>query len=279
VRRSRSCLVLSAIAAIAACVPIAACSLVTDLDGLAGTADVSPLLDSSDGLDAAQAPEAPQDSAPVDAGSDSDASCRPGFTGPTCAPCPAKTSGPACDFKLVLGLSIPLTANWQTAADVPYSDNASATVTPFTRVAYRLVLDTNEVWVEVDAFTQDATRLGVPVDWTFDVPVSNAIVRSFASNQVDVLVPTAGNIEFWSNCYSEGDGGSYDHDDTISPEVDCYGSMQVHVNRQPVLSFNRWSQTSTLDVGIGRSPIEEPDWTFAQNASTFTTRRLEVYVR
>jgi hypothetical protein len=57
--------------------------------------------------------------------------------------------------------------------------------------------------------------------------------------------------------------------------------MQIHVGGQPVLAFNRWSESGLkVDVGIGKSPTANRlDWTFAENSASFTKRRLEVYVR
>jgi hypothetical protein len=260
---------------------IAACSLTTDLSGLrSGEPDAGQTGDALAPSDAVSDGEPDGDG---DDNADASVFCRPGFTGATCStPCPSKTAGTACEFRLILGLDIPQTGgSWKTPADVPYSDNATASAGPFTRVAYRLVLDAEEVWVELDAYTQDPTRLGVPVDWIFDQAVQNVVVHSFSPNQPDILVPTGGNIELWSNCYGEGPGSRFDHDDNIDQaRPDCYGSLQLHVSQRPVLSFNHWaSGTDAVDVGIGPSPEGGPDWTFAENAKLFQKRRFEVYVR
>jgi hypothetical protein len=123
----------------------------------------------------------------------------------------------------------------------------------------------------------------VPVSWVFDQKVNHVIVQSFSSRQPSILAPASGNIEMWSDCYGEGPDNTFDNDDERNqPEVQgCYGSMQIHVAGQPVLAFNRWSESGrTLDLGIGRSPRPgAPDWTFAANSASFTKRRLEVYVR
>lgn len=268
------------VAAATSALPIAACSLLTDLTGYsspAAPADADPIeaatladvrvADASDAGDAA------------DGGG---FECRPLFTGPTCTtPCPPRKAGVDCAFDRVFRLEIPTEASWKSSDDVPYSENASASVGTFERVAYRLVLDEEEVWVELDAFTEDASRLGVPIDWVFEEPIRNVIVRSFAANQPDVLAPVTGNLEFWSHCYGTGDDGLYDHADVLRDQPGCYGSMQIHVEEKPVLCFNRWSSgEAALDLGIGPSPTpERPDWTFAENSATFVTRTLEVYVR
>ena len=265
------------VVALGACVPLGACSLANDLSGFS-TADA--VLAEAGSTDAAGVGDGEGGGMPVTP--DAAAICRPGFHGPSCStPCPAGMAGAACDYELVLGLDIPVAADWNEASDVPYAVNRTGSAGAFSRVGYRLVLDDQEVWVELDAFTTDATRLGVPVDWTFQKPVTNAIVFSFAANQPHVLVPTGGNVELWSDCYGEGPDGRFDHDDTRDDSPDCYGSMQVHVGGKPVLSFNQWTEApaSDLDIGIGPAPTNDLDWTFARNAAKFTKRRLEVYVR
>jgi hypothetical protein len=207
-------------------------------------------------------------------------SCNPDFSGDDCAtPCPTGTAGAGCGFRLIYGLDIPAAAAaWATAADVPYDvDDAAATAT-FDRVAYRLIVDDQQVWVEMDPFTNDATELGVPVDALHDVAITNVTVASYSANLASISTPTDGNVEMWSNCYSAGPNGVFDHDDDLGA-TDCYGSLQVHADQQIVLAFNRWAASGTHELGIGPSPAGNPDYTFQQNADDYTERRLEVYVR
>jgi len=259
----------------------------TDLDGYstrpslvdAGTPDEAP--DRTLTGDAAPSTEAAADSSPpAEAGRPI---CRPGFSGPTCTtPCPEDTAGAACDFDLVLALDIPVVADWNVPGDIPWATDRTASRGPFERVAYRLVLDAEDVWVELDAFTSNPSKLGVPLDWIFDRPIENVVVRSFSPNQPSVLDPSSGKLEFWSNCYGEGADGRFDDEDVFeSSASDCYGSMQIHVLGNPVLSFNHWTEGAgkNLDLGIGPGPDKSRDWTFAENAGKFQKRRLEVYVR
>lgn len=207
--------------------------------------------------------------------------CRPGFEGDDCGTaCPADFAGAACDYRIVYGVDLPATdLEWNVVADVPYDVDEAADVAAFDRIAYRLILDDEEVWVEMDAFTDDPTMTGVPVDWTWDVPITGGLVISFAENQPQVETPLAGNVEMWSHCYSAGLNGVYDYDDDIGG-VDCYGSLQVFLEQDTVIAFNRFSQSGgNFDLGLGPSSGANPDWTFAGNSATFTTRRLEVYVR
>jgi hypothetical protein len=207
--------------------------------------------------------------------------CYPEFGGADCGTaCPDGMAGPVCDFRIIFGLDIPVAVvNWDAVADVPYDIDDAAGAAAFDRVAYRLILDDEQVWVEMEPFTTNAVELGMPMDVIWDVPVSNVTVASFSANQETLSVPTDGTVEMWSNCYSAGLNGVYDYDDDISG-TDCYGCVQVHVGMQPVLSFNRWSSGSgSHDLGIGPSPTGNPDYTFEENAGDYTSRRLEVYIR
>ncbi len=268
-------------------VATSACSLATSFAGYIGDqsvaadaalVDAGSLVDGSlvDGSDAA---------AQGDAGGDGSATvCRPGFTGATCSDaCPKERAGIACELSLVYGLDVPTSAAWTTAAAVPYSSNHASAFNALSRVGYHLVLDQDEIWIEMDAFTQDATQLGVPVTYTFDAPVSNVIVYSFSANQKSVLAKTGGHVQLWSNCYDpDADGGTYDGLDVIQPAMpSCYGTMQINVGGAPVLGFHRWAVSGNdIDIGIGPGPdTKHLDWTFVANAGQFKTRRLEVYAR
>jgi hypothetical protein len=251
-----------------ASIAIGACSFSTDLSGYSGGAAAPTESDAALAADTDVVEANANPDAGADAGADASA-------------CPDGFAGAACDFTLVLGLDIPATADWDTVADVPYALDNTAKVASFTRVAYRLVLDSQELWVELDAFTADPARLGVPVDWIFKEPVTNVTVRAVSPNQGDVVVPTAGNLEFWSNCYQEGVDGAFDDDDVVTAN-DCHGSMQIHVAGQVIFAFNGWSRdmTTPVSLGIGRFPnAARLDWTFAENGNDLVKRGLEVYVR
>lgn len=206
--------------------------------------------------------------------------CATGFTGAACDVCVAGKGGAKCDFDLVLGLDIPTAADWNTVGDVPYDVDNTAAAGNFSRVAYRLVLGTEEVWAEMDPFTTSKAQLGIPVDWMFKQAVQNVTIVSKAANTPSVAVPTTGGIEFWSNCYDTpgGNGGVYDYDDTPTTD-DCYGSFQLSIGTDMVFSYNRWSGGGDSDLGFGNQPTGHPDWTFSQNSASYAVRRLEVYVK
>jgi sialate O-acetylesterase len=207
--------------------------------------------------------------------------CRPDFTGEDCAtPCQAGMAGTSCEFRIIFGVNVPIAATWHEVADVPYDIDDAASAVAFDRVAYRLILDDEEVWVETDPVSNVAADLGMPVDVLHDAPVLNVTVLSFAANQASIAIPETGAVEMWSNCYSEGLNGVHDYDDDVGGAVDCYGSMQVHVGTHTILAINRWATGGgDWDIGIGNSPIGNPDYTFRQNAGDYAQRRLEVYIR
>ncbi|MBW2457657.1 MAG: hypothetical protein JRI68_24345, partial [Deltaproteobacteria bacterium] len=148
--------------------------------------------------------------------------CRPDYGGDDCGTaCPSGMAGPSCEFRIIYGLDIPAAvADWDVVGDVPYDIDDAANAAEFDRVAFRLILDDEEVWVEMAPFTSDAAELGMPMEVVHDVPVTDVTVASFSSNQPTISAPTDGNVEMWSNCYSAGPNGVYDYDDDISSGTD-----------------------------------------------------------
>jgi hypothetical protein len=197
---------------------------------------------------------------------------------PTCS-CAAQYGGPGCAYHLVYRLNLPAAApDWDTPDQVPYDVDNSAVVAPFERVAYRLQLDDNWIWVEIDPFTDKASSLGVPVDDIWDQSVNHITVDTNGSAVSKVTDADGGSMEFFSNCYGTGADSMYDaHDELQSP--DCFGSIQMFRDGATLFAINHWSDNNggNIDVGIGPGP--NPDWTFANNGASFTTRRFEVYVR
>jgi len=56
--------------------------------------------------------------------------------------------------------------------------------------------------------------------------------------------------------------------------------MQVHNHdaRQTIFALNHWVEGDKADIGIGNSPGEQKDWTFAGNAKSYEHKRLRVFV-
>ena len=210
-------------------------------------------------------------------------------------------------FVLVYSLDIPNNGNFRDGTPVPYTTDNSATAPAFDRIAYYLELDngsgTQWVYASMDAFTADATAIGLPHN------VDNPVVRQqlVANMNVDSNVPGiatgsglgTGNIEMWPSNYNASNptsvpnasGSTYDFGDGGPTTAAGYGSFQVHnhdldgagpgTSGQVLLAYNRWGTSSGSgdDLGIGNSSGANPDYTFEQNADDYTSRRLEVYIR
>lgn len=175
-------------------------------------------------------------------------------------------------------------------------DNAAEIDQPFDRVAYFLELkqpDGSHEWVYVsmDAFTDDITKVGVPTLASgahFQQPVSNLYIASNL-DRLPITKGVEGNIEFWPNNYDkrntagvpDATNARYDFGDGPDDKApDGYGSMQVHFTEAKITLFaiNHWSD-ATPDLGIGNSTGESDDWTFAANADDYEVKRLRVFVR
>jgi hypothetical protein len=209
------------------------------------------------------------------------ASCLDTRGAPPSCTCAAQYGGPGCAYHQVYGLDLPATAQaWTEATDVPYDIDNTAAIAPFDRVAYRLQLDQTFIWVEFDKFSDDPRSLGVPADEVWDQTIGNVTVLTNASNVDEVSDQDGGNMEFWSHCYGPGPDNVYDDDDERQA-IDCFGSLQLHLDGSTLLAVNHWAAaTDGLGLGIGSAGGTAPDWTFGNNSAGFNvSRRLEVYVR
>ena len=201
----------------------------------------------------------------------------------------------AKQYWLAYGIDIPDLADFDSSAGVPYSEdysNEKKLSEGFTRVAYYLELEKDSevqwVWVSFDAFTSDIKKIAFP---TFN---SGAVFQEYVTNMnVASSIPSlnaegiTGNIEFWPNNYgqsnSQGIAGAsssvYDLGDARSG-IGNYGSMQVHSSKLggTIFAINRWNSNTAVDIGIGNNPTGNPDWTFAVNGGSYSTKRLEVFV-
>jgi sialate O-acetylesterase len=152
--------------------------------------------------------------------------------------------------------------------------------------------DTQYVYVSMDAFTQDAGKIGVPTFQSgefFQQPLTNLDIFSSDKDIVTGTGITGGNIEFWPNNYGQNNSAkvpnasdsAYDFGDQPDPVIkDGYGSMQIHNHdaRQTLFSLNDWKTGNGADIGIGNQPQGNPDWTFAQNAGSYPYKRLRIFV-
>jgi hypothetical protein len=224
---------------------------------------------------------------------------------PTPAPTTTTTTPPllalpnipdSAGYQLVYELDIPTNPIYQNAAPGYLVNNHSAFST-FSRVAYYLELDGSYVWVSMDAFTDDARKIGVPcLHPTCGDGVTPTVIQQMLSNlnvvsNMPGLTGTnlRGNIEFWPYNYLPGNdisipganSESFDFGDTAQSSG-YYGSMQVHVNGGgsyvgTVFAFNRFNDGAVADLGIGNRPTSYPDWSLAANANTYTSRKLKIF--
>ena len=196
------------------------------------------------------------------------------------------------EYKLVYDLDLA-----KLNANIRYDVDNSDSVGSFEQIGYLLELrtsagDDQAVFVSMDAFTDDATKIGIPTEKSGSDFRQKVTGLSVASNVSGVTTGTAiatGNIEFWPNNYSPGNqrkiagasNNKYDFGDDPGPPTNGYGSMQVHNAgaKQTIFALNHWKQGSNADLGIGNSPGEHPDWTFSASAKNYSKKRLRVYVK
>ena len=197
-------------------------------------------------------------------------------------------------YRLIYDLDMPVKGNYA-AQPVGYNVDDAAKVGPFSRVAYYMELQKagepmQYVWVSMDAFTNDATRVGVPVAWQFVKDVTNLRVWSNVPNIRTNQTIAVGNIEFWRESFNgtvyrglEGALSVYDLDDT--PTNGDYGSMQVHDTARGtnscIFAYNRFQKNDSGEIGIGpyyNTSNKGWDWTQTYNAGQYSLRHLQVYV-
>lgn len=175
-------------------------------------------------------------------------------------------------------------------------DNTHLFKGTFDRIAYFVELkddnDTSQwVYVAMDAFTNDLSKIGIPVfnsEALFQQRIENLLVRSNVPGlpNKDVL---AGNIEFWPNNYGKFNADkipgafndTYDIGDSIDTHnPDVHGSMQIHLidYKTTVFALNNWKH-SPSDLGIGTNMQgSHPDWTHEQSSDRYAFKRMKVLV-
>lgn len=221
---------------------------------------------------------------------------------------------PAAPFRMgevpqrdLLEMEVPESGDYQLVYDLDLAtlgemidydvDNSGEIRHPFDRIAYFVELqrdsgDIQYLYVSLDAFTDDAKKIGVPTFASgghFQQDVAHMNVWSNVNGIITGRDLEGGGIEFWSQNYAPSNAASvpgassslYDFGDQPADPADGYGSMQIH-NRdaqQTLFAVNHWSQGEQADIGIGNRSESHPDWTFAGNAHTYLSRRLRVLVR
>jgi sialate O-acetylesterase len=198
----------------------------------------------------------------------------------------------ARDYQLVYDLDLS-----KLGASIAYDvDNHSKITGTPDRIAYFLELQGGDgqqqyVYVSMDAFTKDLTRIAVPTAASgarFQQNVANMNVYSNVTSIAQGVGIKGGNIEFWPNNYGTNNAAgvpgasesAYDFGDGIGEPADGYGSMQVHNHdaRQVIFAINNWKAAAGADIGIGNRRDQHTDWTFSGNAGSYTGKRLRVFV-
>jgi len=176
-------------------------------------------------------------------------------------------------------------------------DNHTNLPAHFDRIAYYLELqdhdwNTRDIYVSMDAFTDDPGKIGIPVFGSgarFQQNVTNLNVYSNVKSISTGTRLNSGNIEFWPNNYDQKNAAkvpnassdAFDFGDQMTDVEDGYGSLQIHDHaaRQTLIAINHWREGAHADIGIGNQPKDNPDWTFAGNAGNYRAVRLRILVR
>jgi sialate O-acetylesterase len=204
----------------------------------------------------------------------------------------AQTIPEADDYELVYELDLN-----KLGASIQYDVDRHKDVSKFDRVAYLVTLQDSSgkvksVFVSMDAFTEDITKIGLPTAETkamFQQSVESMNVYASDSSVTTGTEIKEGWIEFWPNNYGPANdakvpgasGTAYDFGDSPGPPINGYGCMQVHNvgARETVFAINSWKRGRDADLGIGNHSGEHTDWTFATNASEYDQKKLQVLVR
>lgn len=194
-------------------------------------------------------------------------------------------------FKLVYDLDLN-----KLGPHLKYDVNNSDSAGDFKTIAYLLELqpaneEVQAVFVTMDAFTANASEIGIPSsdpEVVVQQPLKNVHVSSNVRGVATGAIRNA-NIEFWPHNYGPGNSGGvagasseiYDFGDSPGPPTVGYGSMQIHNTdaKQTIFAINHWRVGGKADIGIGNSEGQTRDWTFTGTADRFPRKRLRIYVR
>jgi MYXO-CTERM domain-containing protein len=222
---------------------------------------------------------------------------------------PATKTPLAAGYKQVYGLQIPRAGFGNNTHGAPYQvDRTEAVTGGISRIGYYLELhkktdpagQNQYVFVSMDAFTQDPTKIGLPtlgLNTIFQQNVNNLSVASNVAGVVTGENLGTGNIEFWPSNYAGAKTAGtipanardtlFDFGDSGGGTGAGYGSFQIHnaAAAQTILAYNNWSSGGgDSDVGIGNNTIvangaANPDWTFRNNAfNDYDVRDFQVLV-
>ena len=182
---------------------------------------------------------------------------------------------------------------------------------PFDRVGYYMEYAQNAsdplkyVFVSFDAMTADIDKIGVPtvtsgefyqqtvknLKVTTNVTASDGLITDPSTNAQVAANSTVsyntGYLEFWpsnyakakSNIISQGDGNTYDINDSNGNTGFGHGSMQVHSvdTSQTIFALNHFN--GVKQFGIGSKPSGEPDWTGDENKKNYAIANVYTFAK
>ncbi len=214
----------------------------------------------------------------------------------------ANVGAAANGYQLIYSLDIPVTGNLNALGAAAYNINDSGIAGTFSRVAYYLETQKGGnapefAWVSMDAFTASRGKIGVPTFATgafFQKGLTNLEVISNVAGLTTGAVAN-GNIEFWPSSYNQVKAAAspasasdaiFDFGDGGAGTSAGYGSMQIHNTDagQTIFALNHFGTDGVaLELGIGNNPTAsansgggQKDWTFTNNAATYSRRVLHV---
>ncbi|HQL75136.1 MAG: PEP-CTERM motif protein [Planctomycetes bacterium ADurb.Bin126] len=206
-------------------------------------------------------------------------------------------AGEKAGVQLVYDLNIPgISPGWRNTTPVPYTVNNAAGIATgsYNRIGYYLEVGSEYVYVSMDAFDTNASRIGYPHN------VNNPVARQIIVNNANVysndptITPGTGistvNLEMWPSNYSTtrnalilgGSDSAFDWNDSGFSTGAGHGSFQVHNYGagQVLFGHSDWGGNTTtepteLGIGTNTTGTGHQDWTFSNTGSV---GRLQIVV-
>ncbi len=145
--------------------------------------------------------------------------------------------------------------------------------------------------IGMPAFTRDLALVGVPGTGKTRKNLHQTVkwlkLRTNVPRLLDGAEIANGRIEFFFTSYGKNNvdrvpGASNTAFDTGDQPIGAkpgYGCMQIHSlsENSPIFCFNNLKRGRTADLGFGKNPDGEPDWTFSKSARNYASARLYVF--
>ena len=207
-----------------------------------------------------------------------------GAAAPIVVDCDMVTDGGGWTQYATLAVPVTAPANGALAGSIVQI----ATVPTHTRVMVLMLLNANYAWASWDVGANLPSRWLLNETGTFIQEVENN-----GHSGTNTTIATVQEVRFqnWNECYSPNTtANAYEWLNTgiAAGVTNCYGTFSTFTGAAtlpPTLfALDHWATAATVDIGIGNGPAGtppssgNPDWTFAANAASFTTRTLSWYV-